>query len=50
MNGSEQYHQPVLEALCAFVREGTIALVLPEDATGMTIGGGTATDILVDKL
>jgi hypothetical protein len=23
MNGSEQYHQPVLEALCAFVREGT---------------------------
>jgi uncharacterized protein YjbI with pentapeptide repeats len=22
MNGSEQYHQPVLEALCAFVREG----------------------------
>jgi hypothetical protein len=23
MNGSEQYHQPVLEALCAFVRDGT---------------------------
>jgi uncharacterized protein YjbI with pentapeptide repeats len=23
MNTSEQYHQPVLEALCAFVREGT---------------------------
>jgi len=22
MNGSEQYHQPVLEALCAFVRDG----------------------------
>jgi hypothetical protein len=25
MNTSEQYHQPVLEALCAFVREGTKA-------------------------
>lgn len=24
MNGSQQYHQPVLEALCAFVRDGTI--------------------------
>src|SRR6516225_9933211 len=24
MNTSEQYHQPVLEALCAFVRENTI--------------------------
>src|SRR6476660_9070144 len=24
MNGSPQYHQPVLEALCAFVRAGTI--------------------------
>jgi hypothetical protein len=24
MNNSEQYHQPVLEALCAFVREGTV--------------------------
>jgi uncharacterized protein YjbI with pentapeptide repeats len=23
MNASEQYHQPVLEALCAFVRDGT---------------------------
>jgi len=23
MNTSEQYHQPVLEALCAFVRDGT---------------------------
>jgi hypothetical protein len=25
MNTSEQYHQPVLEALCAFVRDGTKA-------------------------
>ena len=23
MNTSEEYHQPVLEALCAFVRDGT---------------------------
>jgi len=23
MNTSEQYHQPVLEALCAFVRDGS---------------------------
>jgi hypothetical protein len=23
MNTSEQYHKPVLEALCAFVRDGT---------------------------
>jgi hypothetical protein len=36
MNGSEEYHQPVLEALCAFVRDGTI---------GMIINGGPATDI-----
>jgi uncharacterized protein YjbI with pentapeptide repeats len=36
MNTSPQYHQPVLEALCAFVREGTI---------GMVINGAPATDI-----
>src|SRR6195952_3243277 len=36
MNTSLQYHQPVLEALCAFVREGTI---------GMVINGAPATDI-----
>src|SRR6476646_1466296 len=28
MNGSPQYHQPVLEALCAFVRNGTIGMVI----------------------
>jgi len=36
MNTSAQYHRPVLEALCAFVRDGTI---------GKTITGGPATDI-----
>jgi hypothetical protein len=36
MNTSPQYHQPVLEALCAFVREGTI---------GMVINGAPASDI-----
>jgi hypothetical protein len=36
MNTSQQYHQPVLEALCAFVREGTIDRV---------INGAPATDI-----
>jgi uncharacterized protein YjbI with pentapeptide repeats len=29
MNTSEKYHQPVLEALCAFVREGTRAVTGP---------------------
>jgi uncharacterized protein YjbI with pentapeptide repeats len=29
MNTSEQYHQPVLEALCAFVRESTKDLKIP---------------------
>jgi uncharacterized protein YjbI with pentapeptide repeats len=36
MNTSEQYHRPVLEALCAFVRDGT------QTATG---DGAPATDI-----
>ena len=36
MNTSSAYHQPVLEALCAFVREGTI---------GMIVNETTATDI-----
>jgi uncharacterized protein YjbI with pentapeptide repeats len=36
MNTSPQYYQPVLEALCAFVREDTI---------GMVINGAPATDI-----
>jgi hypothetical protein len=36
MNTSEQYHQPVLEALCAFVRDRT---------TTETGGGPPATDI-----
>jgi hypothetical protein len=30
MNTSEQYHKPVLEALCAFVRENTIGKTVPE--------------------
>src|SRR3984957_9246508 len=28
MNGSEQYHRPVLEALCAFVRDSTIGMII----------------------
>jgi hypothetical protein len=36
MNTSEQYHGPVLEALCAFVRESTIVKPAPEK---------TATDV-----
>jgi uncharacterized protein YjbI with pentapeptide repeats len=36
MNTSAQYHQPVLEALCAFVREGTM---------GKTVSDRPATDI-----
>jgi hypothetical protein len=36
MNGSAQYDKPVLEALCAFVREGTV---------GVKIGESPATDI-----
>jgi hypothetical protein len=28
MNTSAQYHEPVLEALCAFVRESTIGMVI----------------------
>ena len=31
MNTSEQYHGPVLEALCAFVRESTIGKTVPKD-------------------
>ena len=30
MNTSSEYHQPVLEALCAFVREGTIGMIVNE--------------------
>ena len=37
MNTSEQYHQPVLEALCAFVREGTVGKAAGKE--------GPATDI-----
>jgi len=33
MNTSEQYHQPVLEALCAFVRDGTRIQSDPPPAT-----------------
>ena len=36
MNGSDQYHRPVLKALCAFVRDKTI---------GMITSGAPATDI-----
>jgi hypothetical protein len=36
MNASEQYHKPVLEALCAFVREGTkVQAVLVDPAKGV---------------
>ena len=28
MNKSPEYHQPVLEALCAFVRDGTIGMIV----------------------
>jgi uncharacterized protein YjbI with pentapeptide repeats len=31
MNTSEQYHRPVLETLCAFVRESTIGKIVPKD-------------------
>jgi Pentapeptide repeats (8 copies) len=31
MNTSEQYHGPVLEAMCAFVRESTIGKTVPKD-------------------
>ena len=31
MNTSEQYHQPVLEALCAFVRDGTIGMIVNDE-------------------
>jgi uncharacterized protein YjbI with pentapeptide repeats len=37
MNASPDYHQPVLEALCAFVRDGTIGMIVSE--------AGPATDI-----
>jgi hypothetical protein len=33
MNTSEQYHQPVLDALCAFVRENTIGKTVPDKPT-----------------
>jgi hypothetical protein len=32
MNGSAQYHQAVLEALCAFVREGTTGRIVNDTA------------------
>jgi hypothetical protein len=31
MNGSEQYHQPVLEALCAFVRDRTTTVPIRQN-------------------
>jgi hypothetical protein len=33
MNTSEQYHQSVLEALCAFVRDGTIGMIVGKHPT-----------------
>ena len=33
MNTSVQYHQPILEALCAFVRESTIGVIVNEKPT-----------------
>src|SRR5262249_8374458 len=39
INGSEQYQQPVLEALCAFVRENTT----PGQVTLMTLLGALVT-------
>jgi hypothetical protein len=37
MNASADYHQPVLEALCAFVRDSTIGMIVNKD--------GPATDV-----
>jgi hypothetical protein len=31
MNASPEYHQPVLEALCAFVRDSTIGMIVDKD-------------------
>ena len=28
MNTSSDYHQPVLEALCAFVRDSTVGMIV----------------------
>ena len=37
MNTSEQYHRSVLEALCAFVRDGTIGKTVNEDGPAIDI-------------
>jgi uncharacterized protein YjbI with pentapeptide repeats len=42
MNTSEQYHQPVLEALCAFVRNGT---TVARDGTAIKVSDKPTTDI-----
>jgi Pentapeptide repeats (8 copies) len=44
MNTSEQYHQPVLEALCAFVRDGAKAKI-DKDKTKVKGPESPATDI-----
>jgi hypothetical protein len=46
MNTSEQYHEPVLEALCAFVRDGAKAKVMKNKTESATILEPPPTDIL----
>jgi uncharacterized protein YjbI with pentapeptide repeats len=41
MNNSTQYHRPVLEALCAFVREGT------QHETGANLTGANLSDAVL---
>ena len=36
MNKSPEYHQPVLEALCAFVRDGTIGMIVNDKGPAKT--------------
>jgi hypothetical protein len=47
MNTSEQYHQPVLEALCAFVRDSTrdVKIAPPNPKTGIANIPRLATDV-----
>jgi hypothetical protein len=43
MNNSEQYHEAVLEALCAFVREGTKPLAKPVQGKASKFSPGNST-------
>jgi Pentapeptide repeats (8 copies) len=45
MNTSEQYHRPVLEALCAFVRDGAKAKIIKNKTEISTNPESPATDI-----